>query len=109
MGHFVHYFHTRKIKEGRFHASTVVEENYKEDAHKEKEIRREYYLVYDLSKYLIMGEDTWMIDNVSSKNMSRYKGTISNLKEKQFVCMVELGDNSTHSIQGVGSTSFQIN
>ena len=41
--------------------------------------------------------------------MSRYKGALSNLKEKQFSCMVELGDNSTYPILGVGSTSFHLN
>ena len=50
-----------------------------------------------------------MIDNGASKNMSGYKGTLSQLKQKQFSCMVELGDNSTYSIQGVGATSFQLN
>ena len=58
---------------------------------------------------IIIGEETWLIDCGASKHMSRYKGALSNLKEKQFSCMVELGDNSTYSIQGVGSTSFQLN
>ena len=49
-----------------------------------------------------------MIEISASKHMSRYNGTISNLKEKQFACMVELRDNSTYSIQEVGSTSFQL-
>ena len=40
--------------------------------------------------------------------MSGYKGALSNLKEKQFACKLELGDNSTYLIQGVGSTSFQL-
>jgi len=47
-----------------------------------------------------------MVDSGASKHMLGYKGTISNIKEKQFACMVELGDNSTYSIQGIGSTSF---
>ena len=46
--------------------------------------------------------------NGASKHMSRYKGTISVLKEKQFTCMVELGDNYTYSIQGVGYTYFHL-
>ena len=49
-----------------------------------------------------------MIDNGASKNMSWFKGVISNLKEKQFACMVEMGDNSEYSIQGVGPTYFQL-
>ena len=68
----------------------------------------EYYLVYSLSISLIIGEYTWMIDGGASKHISGYKGAILNIKEKQFACMVELGGNSTYSIQGVGSTSFQL-
>ena len=75
----------------------------------EKETRREYYLVSALSGSIIIGEDTWKIDSGASKHMSGYKGALSNLKEKQFSCMVELGDNSTYPILGVGSTSFQLN
>ena len=40
--------------------------------------------------------------------MSGYNNSISNIKEKKFSYMVELGDNSTYSIQGVGSTLFQL-
>ena len=40
--------------------------------------------------------------------MSGYNNSISNIKEKKFSYMVELGDNSTYSIQGVGSTLFQM-
>ena len=66
-----------------------------------------YYVESSLYVYLITGEDTWpLIDSSYSKNMLRFKGMISNLKEKQFSCMVELGDNSTYSIQGVESTYF---
>ena len=99
----------KKRKEGIFHASIVVEDNSKEGAPEQKETKREYCLVFSLLGYLIIGEYTWMIDGGASKHISGYKGAILNIKEKQFACMVELGDNSTYSIQGVGSTSFKMN
>ena len=68
----------------------------------------EYYLVSGLYGYIIPGEYTCLIENGASKHMSGYKSTISNLKDKNFTCMVELGDNSTYSIQGIGSASFQL-
>ena len=55
-----------------------------------------------------MGEDTWMIRSGASKYMWGFKGAISNINKNKFSCMVELGDNSTYLIQGVGSTSFQM-
>ena len=72
------------------------EETSKEDALEEKETRREYCLISSLSVSLITREYTWMIDNGASKNMSWFKGVISNLKEKQFACMVEMGENSKY-------------
>ena len=96
--HFIRDCCVKKIKEGIFHASTIVEEYFKEDAPKEKETRREHHLISALSRSLIMREDTWMIDSGASKHMSGYKGKISNLKEKQFACMVELGGMKHHTI-----------
>ena len=87
-GHFAWNFHTRKRRKGIFHASTIIEETSKNYALEEKETRREYYLVSDLFRSLSMGEDTWLIDNVSSNHMSGFKGAISNIKEKIFACMV---------------------
>ena len=71
----------RKIKEGRVHDYTSVEETSK-DAPEEKETRSEYYRVSALSIYLIIGEYTWLIDSGASKHISRYKGAISNIEEK---------------------------
>ena len=79
-GHFIQDFHVKKVKEGRSHASTAIEETSKEDAPKEKETRMEFYLVSALSRYLIMGEYTWLIGCGSSNHMLGYKGTISILE-----------------------------
>ena len=62
----------KKRKEGIFHASTIVEENSKEYEPNDKETRREYYLISSLSGSLIIGEDTYLIDNDASNHMSRY-------------------------------------
>ena len=68
-GHFIWDFRERKRKEGRVHASIVVEETSK-DASEEKETRREYYIVSDFFGSTIIGEDTWLIDSGASKHMS---------------------------------------
>ena len=80
-GHFARECNKNKKDEEKFHASTVIEETPKTNAPEEKETR-EYYLISTLSRYIITREYTWMIDNGASKNMSWFKGVISNLKEK---------------------------
>lgn len=41
--------------------------------------------------------------------MTGYRSALTNLKEKKFSVQVELGDDATYEIKGVGSASFQLN
>ena len=105
-----HYARERQAKQrgkGRFHASiAIVDETTQKNASNEKETRREYYLVLVLSRSSITSVETWVVDSGASKHMTRYKSSITDLKEKNFTCKVELGDNATYLSQGVQSTSF---
>jgi hypothetical protein len=38
--------------------------------------------------------------------MTRNKGVLVNFKEKRFFAQVELGDNASYAIKGLGSISF---
>lgn len=40
--------------------------------------------------------------------MTRFKDSITNVRKKRFHTKVELGDNGTYAINGIGSTSFQL-
>ena len=40
--------------------------------------------------------------------MTRFKDSITNVRNKRFHKKVELGDNGTYGIDGIGSTSFQL-
>ena len=107
-----HYARERQAKQrgkGIFHAYiAIVDETTQKNASNEKETRRDYYLVSVLSGSSITSVETWVVDSGASKHMARYKSSIIDLKEKNFTCEVELGDNIIYSIQGVGSTSFQL-
>ena len=46
------------------------------------------------------------VDSGVSKHMTRYRNAITNIKEKKFICKVDLGYNTSYLIQGIGSTSF---
>ena len=94
MGHCERECHPKKKNQGRFCAYTAIEEEkYQNNAPEEKKTRREHYLVSTLSVYLIKSEDTWLIDSGAFKQVSGYKGVISDLKEKKFTWIVYLGDN----------------
>jgi hypothetical protein len=40
--------------------------------------------------------------------MTGFKDSITNVKKKRFHTKVELGDNGTYAIEGIGSTSFKL-
>ena len=48
------------------------------------------------------------MDSGASKHMPGYRSIVINLKENKFFYKVDLGDNTTYSIQGFGSTFFHM-
>ena len=72
----------------------------------DKETRKEYYLISTLSGTISNSLETWLVDNGASKHMNGYINSLVELKGKKSSMKVELGDDATYNIQGVGSTSF---
>ena len=73
-----------------------------------KVIRKEYYLISALSGSISCSSETWLVDNGASMHMTGYRSALRDLTEKKSFVHVELGDDATYAIQGVGSTSFQL-
>jgi hypothetical protein len=48
------------------------------------------------------------MDSGSSKNMTRFKSSLTKLTEKSSFLQVELGDDSKHAVKGVGEASYQL-
>ena len=48
------------------------------------------------------------MDSGASRHMTGYRSALTNLTEKKSSIEVELGDDATYSIQGIRSTSFQL-
>ena len=70
-------------------------------ANKEEEPRREYYMISTLST-------SWLVDSGVSRHMTYNRGALTSYRKKKFTTQVELGDDSTYKIEGVGSTSLQL-
>ena len=72
-----------------------------------REEKKECFLVSALSGFITDAEHIWLIDSRSSRHMTGFKDSISNVKKKRFHTEVELGDNGTYAIEGIGSTSLK--
>jgi len=111
MGHFARDYRSKKkgnYKRGKHHASTTEDEESKKrqkGSASEKEKRKEYYLVSTLSGSLTTGRDTWLVDSGTSKHMTGYKDILSEFKKMTFSDQVELGDDRSYEIQGIGSVA----
>ena len=53
-------------------------------------------------------EDTWLIDNGSSKHMTSQRGIFSPFTQKNFPQKVTLGDDYQYPIKGVGESNYKL-
>lgn len=68
--------------------------------------RKDYYLVSALSWSIANRRSTGLIDSGASKNMTRYKDVLSNIKKRSYTTQVELGNKASYAIKGTCSISF---
>jgi hypothetical protein len=72
-----------------------------------KDIKEKYdYLISALSGTITNSFETWLVDSGASRHMTSYRSALIDLTERKSYVHVELGDDATYAIQGVGSTSF---
>jgi hypothetical protein len=108
----MNYPKLRKGHKGKFHIDVVEEkETYKKKSGKtpiDQETRKEYYLVSALTDSLKDSAKLWLVDSGASRHMTGDKNVLADFKQVQFSSQVELGDDASYAIKGIGSTSFQM-
>ena len=65
-------------------------------------------MIYALTGSFLASSTSWLVDSGASRNMTGNRGTLTSYRKKKFTTQVELGDDSTYKIEGVGSTSLQL-
>ena len=102
----------RNPREGFRHLLQAEEEEDEEPKKKKKtkanktdEPRIEYYLISSLTGCFSSFSTSWLVDSGASRHITGNRGTLTNYRKKKFTTQVELGDDSTYKIEGVGSTS----
>jgi hypothetical protein len=68
----------------------------------------EFFFISSLSSMVPTSNDIWLIDNGSSRHMTRYREHLTNLVEKESRLHFVLGDDARYTVKGVGSTSLQL-
>ena len=68
----------------------------------------EYVLISTLMGTVTHGSKCWLIDNGSSKNMTRFKKYFVKLSEHNSPHKVKLGDNYQYPIKGSGESSYKL-
>ena len=74
---------------------------------KEEEPRRECCLIFALSRSITNIANSWLVDSGASKHMTGNRGALTSYRKK-FTTQVELGDDSAYKIEGLGSTTLQL-
>ena len=52
--------------------------------------------------------ESWLVESDASRHMTRNKDILAYLKQVRFSSQVELGDDASYEIKGIGSVSFQL-
>jgi hypothetical protein len=104
---------SQQKQKGRFHALVAIEEEEPQRKRigvvsKEQEQRRESYRVSAISGVVTKSEEIWLVGSAASKHMTGFKQNLVNYPDKKFNVKVELGDDGTYAIKGVGSAFFQL-
>jgi hypothetical protein len=104
---------SQQKQKGRFHATIALEEEEPQrkrtvDPTKEQEQCKESYFVSSLSGVVTKAKEIWLVDSGASKHMIGFKQNLVNYRDKKFNVKVELGDDGTYAIKGIGSSSFQL-
>ena len=111
-GHYARDCFSGKRK-GRFHASTAKanEEPHNKRAKKSNEAeqkKKQIILISPLTGSISNSKETRLVDSGASRHMTGYQSALTDLTKKKISVEVEMGDEVTYSIQGIGSTSFQL-
>ena len=75
---------------------------------KENEFKREYYLISALSRSITNNANSWLVDSGASRHMTGFREALTSYRKKKFTNQVELGDDTTYKIEGIGSASLQL-
>ena len=70
--------------------------------------KKQIILISALTGSISNNKETWLVDNVTSRDMTGYHSALTDLTEDKSSVEVEMGDENTYTIQGIGSTSFQL-
>jgi hypothetical protein len=87
---------TRKRKE-RHHASATNEE---ESSKKTKHDEEDFFYYADFTGTI--EDDMWLVDSGDSRHMTGDHKNLSSMKEKDTPHKVDLGDNNSYAIKGIG-------
>jgi hypothetical protein len=90
------------------HAHATEDDEPDQERTKEEDSREEYVLISSLIGTVTHGSDTWIIDSGSSKHMSGYKDSFSELVQKYSAHKVMLGDDYQYPIKGVRETYYKL-
>jgi hypothetical protein len=102
-----HYKHncpklTRKRKERHHPSIANVEESSKKTKHDET-----YFFYYSAITGTVE-DDMWLIDSGASMHMTGDRKNLSSMKEYETPHKVELGDNNSYAVKGIGQATIKM-
>jgi len=81
--------------------------NDEEPSKKVKKENTDFFYFYALTGST-NDDDIWLIDNGASRHMIGDRSNLPSIREKMISQKVELGDNHSYAVKGIGKTSIEL-
>ena len=100
-------------RKGRYHASTAEASEEPlgkrtRESNSAEQKKKQIILISALMGSIINSKETWLVDSGASRHMTGYRCALTDLTEHKTSVEVEMGDETSYSIQGIGSTLFSL-
>lgn len=100
-------------RKSRHHASTTEASEEPQgkrsrESNTAEQKKKQIILSSALTGSISNNKETWLVDNGASRHMTGYRCALTDLTEHKSSIEVEMGDETSYSIQGIGSTSFRL-
>jgi hypothetical protein len=96
-----------KKRKGKHHASTA-DVNDEEPSKKSKKENSDFFYFSALTGSTNDDDDMWIIDSGASRHMTGDHENITSVREKRISQKVELGDNHSYAVKGIGKASIEL-
>lgn len=95
-------------KNGKQHATTTDIDELPKKPKTEDSGTKDFFYFFALIASVADSDDLWLVDSGASRHMTGDRDNLTSLMRRRLSQKVELGDNNSYAVKGIGKTSTEL-